>query len=175
MSLSGQKSMFREIMYANITDDMKYRYTLTRAWKKDQDKRWVNFIMLNPSTADEVNDDATIRRCLGYADSWGYNGILVTNLFAWRATDPRWIKCVDNPVGSENDAYLVRCADICSRTVCAWGNNGNYQNRDQEVIKLLKNHVSLFCLGLTRSGQPKHPLRLSGSLKPQLWIIGELK
>jgi hypothetical protein len=171
MPLPGQHSMFPKMMYANISDDRKYRYTLTRAWNQNQPKKFVNFIMLNPSVADEVNDDATIRRCLGYADAWGYNGIIVTNLFAWRATDPRWIKCVDKPVGPENNNYLSLCAEQCDKVVCAWGNHGRCFNRDKEVISMLQNKmIPLYCLGLTNSGKPKHPLRLSGSLMPILWF-----
>ena len=87
----------------------RYRYTLWRAWDMFN-PGYVMFIGLNPSTADEVQDDPTIRRCIGYAKEWGYGAFCMTNIFAFRATDPRVMKAQADPVGPENDKWLTECA-----------------------------------------------------------------
>lgn len=134
----------------------------------------MNFIMLNPSTADEVNDDHTVRRCIGFAETWGYGGLIVTNLFAMRSPDPGMLKQVHDPIGPDNTDYLLKYALKCDRVVCAWGNHGSYRGRDQSVVEFLwgRHQVLLSYLLLTKSGQPSHPLRLSGKLRPKIWIPG---
>lgn len=89
---------------AVLSPDREYRYRLSRTW--DSEKPTLGFIMLNPSTDDESEDDPTIRRCLGYAKDWGYGSILVGNLFGLRATDPSQLREHGNPVGPENDEHL---------------------------------------------------------------------
>lgn len=93
------------IKSAIISECGKYRYSLSRIW--DENKANVLFIMLNPSTADGDVDDPTIRRCIGFAKSWGYGGIYVGNLFAYRATDPKELLKVENPIGFENIHHLM--------------------------------------------------------------------
>ena len=141
----------------------KYRYSLWRIW--DNNLRKVMFIGLNPSTANELVDDPTIRRCIGFARSWGYGGLYVVNLFAYRATDPKRLRKVANPVGHENDKWLLETASQVEIIVAAWGNKGAYLNRDCEVRKMLPN---LYCLGVTKPGQPRHPLYLRKDLLPIL-------
>lgn len=129
------------------------------------------FVGLNPSTADETNDDPTIRRCIGFAKAWGFSGLVMTNLFAFRATDPKDMKRAADPVGTENDETLVKLAACCGLVVAAWGAHGSYRGRDREVRALLPN---LHYLKLTKDGHPSHPLYLPGDLTPQLWADAAL-
>lgn len=94
--------------YATLSEDRKYRYTLTRIW--DETKPKVMFIGLNPSTADETKDDPTIIRCINFAKSWGYGGLEMTNLFAFRATNPKVMKNEKEPIGKDNDTWLKKLA-----------------------------------------------------------------
>jgi hypothetical protein len=141
----------------------RYRYTLWREYDMFNPS-YVMFIGLNPSTADEVQDDPTIRRCIGYAKDWGYGALCMMNLFAFRATDPRVMKSAKDPVGPENDAWLARCARDAGLVVAAWGAHGSYRDRDEEVLKLIDN---VMCLGKTKEGYPRHPLYLKRTEKPQ--------
>ena len=146
MGLSINKS-------ATFSNCRKYRYALSRSW--DDKKKIVLFIGLNPSTADEKKDDPTIRRCINYAQSWGFGGLQVANLFAYRATKPTKLRYVENPVGDDNDQQLIKLSRMADLTVAAWGNEGALINRDKQVIKLIPN---LMCLKINKSGQPAHPL-----------------
>lgn len=121
------------------------------------------FVGLNPSTADETQDDPTIRRCIAFAKSWGYAGLCMTNLFAFRATDPKDMMVAADPVGPENDGYLLALAGDTGVIVAAWGANGTHLGRDADVCKLLP---VLHCLALTKDGHPGHPLYLRKTLTP---------
>lgn len=136
-----------------------YRYTLWRQW--DADLARVAFIMLNPSTADAQNDDATIRRCISFARQWGYGALEVVNLFAFRATHPRSLQQASDPIGAECDRYLSVAIAQADTVIVAWGNWGRLHQRDRAVLPLLQSHSTVECLGLNRSGQPKHPLYLA--------------
>ena len=138
-----------------------YRYALWREWIGGEG--YAMFVGLNPSTADEVQDDPTIRRCIAFAKAWGYSGLCMTNLFAFRATDPRDMKIAADPVGPDNDAHLLALSADAGVIVAAWGVHGSYKGRASAVCKLLP---SLHCLGLTKEGHPKHPLYLRKSLTP---------
>ena len=145
---------------ANFSTCRKYRYSLSRIW--DKQKKFVLFIGLNPSTADEKVDDPTIRRCSGYAQKWGYGGFIMVNLFAYRTTLPSNLKKVKYPVGRNNDKYIVKMSKKADITVAAWGNNGILYRRDKQVLSLVPN---LMCLKVNKSGQPAHPLYLNKDLK----------
>jgi len=148
---------------AQFSKCRRYRYALWRTW--DENNGHVMFIGLNPSTADEKEDDPTIRRCIGYAKSWGFGGIYMLNIFAFRATKPRNLRDASDPIGSENDDYLKMYCDNSGLNIACWGTHGAFMNRGQSVIELLgKNNLS--CLGITKSGQPKHPLYLKRDIKP---------
>ena len=121
------------------------------------------FVGLNPSTADETQDDPTIRRCIAFAKAWGYGGVCMTNLFAYRATLPEVMKATSDPVGPDNDEYLRALAADAGVVVAAWGANGTHKGRDAEVRKLLP---ELHCLALTKDGHPGHPLYLRKTLTP---------
>lgn len=150
---------------AFISADEKYRYRLWRTW--DFSKPKVMFVMLNPSTADADEDDPTIRRCIGFAQDWGYGGLLVGNLFAFRATNAWKIRLEADPVGPENDEHLLAMALEAGRIVCAWGGHGPYLHQDRHVCELLKAQgYALYCLGINRvNGDPKHPLYLRKDTK----------
>lgn len=133
-----------------------YRYRLDRTGLLTAGGM-VNFIMLNPSTADETSDDQTVRKCIGFAREWGFASLAVTNLFAFRATDPRELRTAADPVGPWNDAIIRTVADQADRIVVAWGALGNYLNRADRVRELLAGR-ELLCVGLTLGKEPRHPL-----------------
>jgi hypothetical protein len=136
-----------------------YRYTLRRTWEPDLPV--VLFVGLNPSTADETHDDPTIRRCVGFARRWGYGGLIVVNLFAWQTTDPRALRKAIDPVGLENDAWILRGQEEADRVVAAWGNGGTFRGRAGEVLPRLREP---YALGINQSGQPVHPLYVRGDV-----------
>lgn len=125
------------------------------------------FIGLNPSTADEVQDDPTVRRCIRYAQSWGYGALCMANIFAYRATDPRIMMEAADPVGPDNDYQLVELAARASVIIAAWGVHGTFQGRGDAVRSMLPN---LHYLRLTKDGSPAHPLYLPRTLVPIAWI-----
>lgn len=138
----------------------RYRYVLWRWW--DKKEPYVMFIGLNPSTADETEDDPTIRRCKRFAADWGYGGLVMTNLFAIRATDPQVMLKYHDPVGNENDHYLRSLAKHAGVIVAAWGANGGHCRRDAEVLRMIP---GMKHLGLTKAGKPRHPLYLRADTK----------
>ena len=145
---------------ATFSDCRKYRYGLSRTWNGK--KKTILFIGLNPSTANEKIDDPTIRRCINYAQNWGYGSLLMVNLFAYRATLPSELKNVKNPIGNDNDLHIIELSKKADIAVAAWGNEGTLLNRDKEVKKILPN---LMCLKINKSGQPSHPLYQKKDLK----------
>ncbi|MBT8218993.1 MAG: DUF1643 domain-containing protein [Bacteroidia bacterium] len=143
------------IRSAVISDDLLYRYMLTRCWQPEG--RSVMFIGLNPSTADDRQDDPTIHKCIKFAKRWGYGSLVVTNLFAYRATDPKDLLNTTDPIGTENDAYILKKARQVDQIVCAWGNMGTLYNRAQEVMSFIPTSSAI---RINRTGQPSHPLYL---------------
>jgi hypothetical protein len=147
----------------------QYRYLLQRRWQARG--ATVTFIMLNPSQADAQRDDPTLRACLGFAQRWGYARLVVVNLFAYRTPYPRCLKTLADPIGPENDAYVLQAAAAAAQIILAWGNGGSLGHRDQAILRLLAPYPqNLFCLGLTQAGQPRHPLYLQRTLKPMRWL-----
>jgi len=156
---------------AILDEDREYRYSLTRTW--DTEKPTLAWIMLNPSTADETEDDPTIRRCIGFAKDRGYGSIEVANLFALRATDPDELQQHPAPVGEENDAHLQRVCDQAEMVVAAWGAKGGLQNRAGEVAQLLD--ADLYALDTTVEGHPVHPLYQPSDAELEPWNESHLK
>ena len=146
----------------------RWRYLLWRRW--DAARPAANFLMLNPSTADELRLDPSCTRARDYAERWGFGALIVTNIFAWRSTDPEAMKRARDPVGRGNDAAILRAAREAKLVVCAWGNHGAYLGRAAQVLERLRSaKVGLAYLRLNGAGQPAHPLYLPGSLKPRPW------
>lgn len=162
--------MFDRYSGATLSEDRKYRYQLWRRWNFDFPE--VLWIMLNPSTADATKDDATIRRCVNFARSWGFGGITVLNLFAYRATNPRELFETKDPIGPDNNAMLS--AMLQGREddlfIAAWGAFPRYLgDRDKEVLDLLKSR-RIECLGVTVEGYPRHPVRLACATERMMYM-----
>jgi hypothetical protein len=147
---------------AVISGCQQYRYELRRSW--DVSKPSVLFIGLNPSTADASVDDNTSRVCINYAKRWGFGGLLLGNLFAYRSTDPRLLRDAADPVGPENDEWLARLCSEAGLVICAWGNGGGLRQRDRTVLAYIDNP---HCLTRLKNGHPGHPLYKPADLKPK--------
>ncbi|MBW4580552.1 MAG: DUF1643 domain-containing protein [Tildeniella nuda ZEHNDER 1965/U140] len=145
-----------------------YRYLLWRSWDQQADR--VGFVMLNPSRADAVVNDPTLRRCLGFARSWGYGALEVVNLFAYCSADPTALCRVADPIGSENDRYLAAFAQRVDHIILAWGNGGALRSRDRAVMTLLDGRKPVSCLGMTKLGQPRHPLYSQREVQRAAWL-----
>jgi len=141
---------------AHISRCGQYRYSLKRCWDPSLPQALI--IGLNPSTADATLDDPTVRRCVGFVRDWGFGGLALVNLFAFRAIDPSSLVGPPDPVGPENDDWIARLADESDLVVAAWGVHGGLKARDSAVIRMLG---PLHCLGRTKDGFPRHPLYLS--------------
>ncbi|HIF17629.1 MAG TPA: DUF1643 domain-containing protein [Cycloclasticus sp.] len=147
---------------AKLSSCRQYRYALWRTW--DDSKPFVLFVGLNPSTADETTDDATLTRCINFAKSWHYGGVCMANLFAFRATQPSDMKLAIDPIGKDNNKWLKKLANDAAIVVAAWGNDGAFLGRSTDAKKLLSN---LHYLKINQSGEPAHPLYLAAKLTPQ--------
>lgn len=150
----------------------KYRYRLDRIW--DESLPPLAFGMLNPSTADHQRNDATIERCERRARSLGYGSLIVWNLFAFRATNPSVLKEQPDPIGPENDDHIrdvlleIKARD--GSVIVAWGVHGLFLDRPKTIQEIANNvQISFLCLGITSTGQPRHPLYVSYSSKPMTW------
>jgi len=154
-------------LYGAVFSDCRtWRYVLWRKW--DRQRPMLNVIGLNPSTADETKDDPTIRRCVGFARSWGYGGLVMTNVFAYRSTDPNRLRWVDNPVGLANLAWIEREARRAGKVLAAWGALHKDLAPQAERVRttLHKNGVRVWCLAKTKAGHPAHPLYQPAARQP---------
>jgi len=151
---------------AVISECGTYRYHLQRVW--DATKPRVAFCMLNGSTADHAQNDPTITRCVGFGTAWGFGGLDVVNEYGLRSTDPRNLWTHPDPIGPENDAWILRVANDpeVKLFICAWGRHGERNGRDRAVLKLLFG-VPLYMIG--QSSYPRHPLYLRKNLGPVLY------
>jgi hypothetical protein len=177
----GQDEVVLEGRGAYLSPCRLYRYILWSVW--DVTKPLLHFIMLNPSTADEVDSDATILRCIERAKRLGYGGVVVTNLFAWRETKPKELFRINrlSLIGSLNDQAIWEVYRVASATICAWGKDGGFLGRASSVLALLHTgcgckHTFIDCkakplyvLELTKNGSPVHPLYQSYDLHPREW------
>ena len=151
---------------AEVSECGQYRYRLSRRWGPGLPTL---FIMLNPSTADAEIDDPTIRRCMGFAKSWGRDGIEVVNLFAFRATSPKDMQTAADPVGPENEVHVEEAVAECFEVICAWGAHGSFKAQDMVMQRWLREAgvFQPYSLGETVDGQPRHPLYLKANLQPR--------
>jgi len=153
---------------AVYSDCERYRYLLTRRWGNGPKAL---FVMLNPSTATETQNDPTVERCERRARALGFGAFRVTNIFAFRATDPRVMCAQSDPVGPANDAAIVESALWADRIICAWGTHGAHLLRGVQVEGLLRAPGTvLWTLGLTLGGMPKHPLYIGYDRQPAIWL-----
>lgn len=141
---------------AIFSENREHRYFLSRVW--DGTLKKIAFIGLNPSTADESLDDPTIRRCVGFAKSWGGGSLYMINLFAFRSTNPKGLLTASDPVGSENDHWISQIVNESDIVVAAWGNHGNFNSRDRQVLGLTNKKI--YALSITNKNMPGHPLYL---------------
>lgn len=159
---------------AVYSDCEKYRYSLTRIW--DAAGARALFVMLNPSTATEVQNDPTVERCERRARALGFGGFRVTNIFAWRDTDPKNMRAAHDPVGPENNDTIRQSAlswvrDTNDQIICAWGAHGDHLGQGFAIQSLLRKcDKPLYSLGMTKQGHPKHPLYIGYSVQPELWV-----
>ncbi len=152
---------------AYFSDDMVYRYGLMRRWGPGP---MVLFILLNPSTANAILNDPTVRRCIAFAKAWGYGGLYIVNLFALRSTDPRELRRARDPIGAQNDDALSSYAEFSELHVAAWGVHGALKERGRAVRDTLGVlGYQLHHLGLTQGGHPRHPLYLPKSTELEVW------
>lgn len=154
---------------AYISPDGLYRYTLSRWWG---DGAVLRFIMLNPSTADADIDDPTIRRCIGFARTLGFDGVRVVNLYAFRATKPADLWRVDDPTGGRFNEDLLRSILLLAErdlVIAAWG-AGAKRHRVAEVMSW-PGAEHLQCLGLNKDGTPRHPLYLPAYTEPRPYLF----
>jgi len=155
---------------AVFSTDRRYRYVLWRIW--DPNLRYLAVIGLNPSTADETKDDPTVAKLQRLARKWGYGGLCMLNLFAWRDTDPKKMKQAQSPTGQENDFWILQCIrDLrCGMILAAWGAHGTHHGRARAVQDLLRG-FPVYALEVTKGGQPGHPLYLREDKEPFLFTF----
>lgn len=163
-------------MSALFSPCRSWRYSLERQvgdlFSAGSGSAVVCFIGLNPSTADENVDDATVRRCKAFARDWGFGVYRMLNVYAWRSTDPRALPKVKDPVGPDNDVHLIRGTKDAGLVVCAWGTHVNdaVATREADIVGMLRAAGrTLHCLRTNTDGTPAHPLYLPGSLRPMLF------
>ena len=144
-----------------------YRYSLWRQWNSKS--KTIAFIMLNPSRADAKVNDPTVTRCINFAKAWGYDRLEVVNLFAYRTPHPSLLKQATEPIGKDNDHFILESVSHSERVILAWGNQGTWQQQDVHVLKLLTNQTRIYSLGITKKGCPRHPLYLRQESQPQIF------
>jgi hypothetical protein len=147
----------------------KYRYRLWRVWNEQAQP--AVFVMLNPSTADEIVNDPTVERCERRAHAMGFGGLRVANIFALRSTDPDALYGHPDPVGEDNDRAILESISGAGIVICAWGGHGKLNNRGQDVLDLIRSAgVTPHFLVLNNDGTPKHPLYVGYGIQPSPWI-----
>lgn len=152
---------------AIFSKDMKYRYQLRRIWDHSVSSKRIVFVMLNPSTADEVKNDPTVERCQRRAETMGFGSLEVVNIFALRSTDPALLYKHGDPIGERNDEMIQAGCWMADLIVCAWGSHGDHQGRGEHVLKIIQAlGKTPHTLGFTKGGQPKHPLYIPYETKP---------
>ena len=148
-----------------FSPDRQYRYILRHSWEPMFEPRICTWIGLNPSIASETRLDKTLTRIRNFCSTWGYNGFIMTNLFALVSTEPRLLYTTADPVGPDNDRYILEASQETQTVFAAWGVHGIYQNRAQIVFKLIKRFNPL-CLEETADRFPIHPLYVPAKTDP---------
>jgi hypothetical protein len=148
-----------------FSDCRRYRYALWRRWGRTEQKNLV-VIGLNPSTADQIQDDPTIRRCIRFAKDWHCGGLVMLNAFGFRSTDPKGMAAVADPVGFDNDSVITEYAKSADMVLAAWGVHCP-DERERELLGVIGRDVH--CLGRTNGNKPRHPLYVRADVKPELY------
>jgi hypothetical protein len=157
---------------ATYSDCERYRYALTRTWEEGGKR--VLFVMLNPSKATEVQNDPTVERCERRARALGFGAFQVTNIFAWRDTDPFQMRKAKDPIGPDNDTAILTGVAWADQVIAAWGTHGAHLDRGPQMAAMLQGAGKpLYTLGLSKHGHPKHPLYISYSQQPIFWVAPE--
>jgi hypothetical protein len=163
--LSGKSPDDRPEVYL-YSRDKKYRYAFARWWREGSLVLWV---LLNPTTRDtEGGRRRTLHRCVKWSQDWGGAGLVIANLFAFRHNDPDALRGIPDPVGPCNDAVLTALSKSAERTIVAWGQKGQQQSRAAKVGSRLTKPL---CLGVTATGQPRHPLYVLGNTSVEPWPV----
>lgn len=163
---------------ATFSPCRSFRYALWRHWEWLGHANCVMFVGLNPSKADELKNDTTISKCIGFAKRWGYGGIYMLNLYAYCATDPGEMVRASDPVGPGNDEALAYYRSRVGLIVGAWGDAVplrfrpvvRFKSRIKEVMDCLGGQP-IHCLGRTQSGEPRHPSRLAYETKLEPLVV----
>jgi hypothetical protein len=171
--IKENKTLFQH-SEAHFSPCEKFRYWLRRDW--DLDKAPISFLMLNPSTADEMVNDPTIERCQRRAIAMGFGSMIIVNLFPFRMTDSKLLNTVDNLLGDakQADEAILRAVELSQMTVCGWGKHALAAPRAQHIMALitqvgLQNKV--MCLQLNADNSPQHPLYIGYAKQPVPYVI----
>jgi hypothetical protein len=142
----------------------KYRYTLWREW--GDPSRYVQFIGLNPSRANEHENDNTLKRCIRFAQDWGFGAMYMTNLFAFVTPYPTEMRRAEDPIGPENDHWLTLLAEHAEMVVACWGCDSSLKKRDAAVLEMIGRFGPVHCFRRTKGGYPEHPLYMPANTEP---------
>ena len=147
-----------------------YRYFLDRNWARlyTPGPERVTWIMLNPSTADAFKEDPTIKRCMSFSTLWGYDSLAVVNLYAYRATNPKRLLEISDPVGPDNLKHIKQAIEGSRLVIAAWG---AFKLGVPESLRSTLQDSSLFCLGTTKDGHPKHPLYVKAATQRERFVL----
>jgi len=171
--MTSKKWAIGENRSAVFSPCRKWRYHLQHIWDKSEPN--LIWMMLNPSTADEVKNDPTVERCEQRARMWGFGGVEVYNIFSYRATDPSNMKAQADPIGPDNDDWMIKFAKKSHQTtaIIGWGEHGKHIGRGEEVLGIIARHKGqVHALKVNASGHPKHPLYIGYKQKaePFVWM-----
>ena len=154
----------------SISECSRYRYSLTERWGDGE--RLITWVLLNPSTIDEMADDATTRRVREFSGRWGYDRFEIVNLFALRTARPDELSAVDDPVGPKNLRFVRQAVSNAELVVVGWGDGIQHASRPEtldEVVRLRRANTAMLCFGFTRAGNPLHPASLDRTTIPVVW------
>ena len=166
-----------QVRTAVFSQDLKYRYLLSRRWAY-RDGNLIVWVMLNPSTANDTENDPTIERCMRRSIEWGYAGMDVVNLYAFRATSPANLFKADDPVGPMNEDALNAAFSRAEMILLGWGAHARHTEQERAVLRELAGPLTadkVHFLKIGKGGAPSHPLYLPYTLKPRRYFIGMAK
>lgn len=157
----------REYVYSREQDGVKvHRFAYLQSWNRALP--FVLWVMLNPGTGEtERRRRPTLERCIKWSTHWGYGGLLIGNLFSLRTKSAKELRQSMTLTDLQNEDALRFLRSLAAETVVAWGNRGHQLNGVKPMLPILAGSV---CLGLTASGQPRHPLYVPNSAERRPWL-----